>query len=351
MRPARDTLLNPLASLAACTAAGALCSWLRLPLPWMIGPMLAMAACNFAGAGLNAPLGGRPIGQVIIGTALGMYFTPAVAREVASLWHILVVAAILAIVIGALCGWMLSRLSGADRSTAFFASIPGGATEMAVLAERYGARVDHVAFAQSLRVLLVVIIIPFALTYSGVHGSDFYTPSMAELDPGKLVVLFALTAAAGGVLGVAKLANPFMFGPLILSALLAMADIQFSAMPAPITNAGQLLLGCALGARFERRSLGSLPAFAAAVLASVLVAIVLSTLVAFGLSALTGVAFASLVLAVAPGGIAEMCITAKVLQLGVPVVTAAHVTRVIVLVSATNAIYRAALAVRQRFRP
>ncbi len=27
MRPARDTLLNPLASLAACTAAGALCSW------------------------------------------------------------------------------------------------------------------------------------------------------------------------------------------------------------------------------------------------------------------------------------------------------------------------------------
>ena len=351
MLPVRDTRFNPLASLVACVAAGALCSWLRLPLPWMIGPMLAMAVCNFAGAALKAPPGARPVGQVVIGTALGLYFTPIVAREVASLWHILAVAAILAIGIGALCGWILSRLSGTDRSTAFFASIPGGATEMAVLAERYGARVDHVAFAQSLRILLVVVIIPFALTYSGVQGSDFYAPTAADLDPGRLMVLFALTASAGGVLSAAKLANPFMFGPLLLSALLAMADIHFSAVPAAITNAGQLLLGCALGARFERRSLGTLPVFASAVLASVLAALVLSALVALGLSAATPVAFATLVLAVAPGGIAEMCITAKVLQLGVPVVTAAHVTRVVVLVSATGWIYRAALAVQRRFRP
>jgi len=351
MRPVRDTQLNPLASITACVAASALCSWLRLPLPWMIGPMLAMAVCNSAGAGLRSPAGGRPVGQVIIGTALGLYFTPVVAREVASLWHILAAAAVLAMVVGALCGWMLSLLSGTDRATAFFASIPGGATEMAVLAERYGARVDHVAFAQSLRILLVVMIIPFALTYSGVKGADFHAPSVAGIDPAGLAVLFAFTAGAGGILAIAKMANPFMFGPLIVSALLAMAEIRFSAIPEPLSNAGQLLLGCALGARFERRSLGSLPVFAVAVLASVLAAIVLSTLVALGLSTLPGVAFASLVLAVAPGGIAEMCITAEVLRLGVPVVTAAHVTRVVVLVSATGVVYRATLALGHRFRP
>jgi uncharacterized membrane protein AbrB (regulator of aidB expression) len=48
----------------------------------------------------------------------------------------------------------------------------------------------------------------------------------------------------------------------------------------------------------------------------------------------------SLVLATAPGGIAEMCITAKVLQLGVPLVTAAHVTRVVVLVTTTAPLFR-----------
>jgi len=35
-----------------------------------------------------------------------------------------------------------------------------------------------------------------------------------------------------------------------------------------------------------------------------------------------------------------MCITAKVLQLGVPLVTAAHVARVIVLVTLAGPIYR-----------
>jgi len=53
-------------------------------------------------------------------------------------------------------------------------------------------------------------------------------------------------------------------------------------------------------------------------------------------------------LAIAPGGIAEMCITAKVLQLGVPLVTAAHVTRVLVLINATAPIYRVARHLRER---
>jgi len=40
---------------------------------------------------------------------------------------------------------------------------------------------------------------------------------------------------------------------------------------------------------------------------------------------------ATIVLATAPGGIAEMCLTAQALQLGVPVVTAFHATRVVAL--------------------
>ena len=39
---------------------------------------------------------------------------------------------------------------------------------MAVLAERYGAQIAPVAVAHSLRVSIVVILIPLALTYSGI---------------------------------------------------------------------------------------------------------------------------------------------------------------------------------------
>jgi hypothetical protein len=49
----------------------------------------------------------------------------------------------------------------------------------------------------------------------------------------------------------------------------------------------------------------------------------------------------------APGGIAEMCVTAKVLQLGVPLVTAFHVTRLAVLLVATAPVFEGARAWRR----
>lgn len=340
MKPARDRWLNPALALALCAAAGALMQAIRAPLPWMIGPLLVMAVCNFAGARLRAPRAARPVGQVVIGTALGLYFTPAVAREVLSLWPLLLAAAVLAMLLAWACAWLLAAMSGVDRITAFFASVPGGATEMAVLGERYGGRVDRIALAQSLRILTVVIVVPFALAYSGVHGADSYLPGVVAFDAGGLLLLFAIAAACGGVLALFRLPNAFMFGPLIAAVVVTVAELQFSSVPGWLSSIGQLLLGCALGSRFERAYLGSMGRYLGAVFASILFAILLAAGGAFALAWLSGIPAPTLVLATAPGGIAEMCIMAKVLQLGVPLVTAAHVTRVIVLITTTAPVFR-----------
>src|SRR5690606_41883439 len=53
-----------------------------------------------------------------------------------------------------------------------FASAVGGASEMTGLAERYGARPDLVASAHGLRVLMVVVIIPFAFEALGFSGEQ-----------------------------------------------------------------------------------------------------------------------------------------------------------------------------------
>ncbi len=62
------------------------------------------------------------------------------------------------------------------------------------------------------------------------------------------------------------------------------------------------------------------------------------------------VPISTMVLATAPGGMAEMCVTAKVLQLGVPLVTAAHVARVIILVTTTAPTFRMAKRLTRRLR-
>ena len=350
MKPARDSWINPALALCACALSGLLFTWLRLPLPWMIGPLLAMAACNFAGAELRAPRGGRELGQVVIGTALGLYFTPVVTHQVASYWHVLLAASVFAILLGAFSGSILRRVAGVDRTTAFFASVPGGAAEMTILGERYGARADRVVLAQSLRVLAVVLAVPFVLTYSGVHGTDLYQPAPLPLDAPKLVLLLGIAAAAAFALNATGMPNSFVFGPLVVVIGLTASEIYFSSLPTLLSNAAQMLLGCALGSRFERRALRSAPRYVIAVLVSVAAAMAVAAGFAAALAWVSALPVASLILATAPGGMAEMCITAKVLQLGVPLVTAAHVTRVAVLITTTGPTYRAVLAVRERFR-
>jgi uncharacterized membrane protein AbrB (regulator of aidB expression) len=53
-----------------------------------------------------------------------------------------------------------------------------------------------------------------------------------------------------------------------------------------------------------------------------------------------------MILATSPGGIAEMSLSARVLHLGVPVVTAFHVMRMVVVVLAIGPLYRGWMRVR-----
>src|SRR5262245_6792368 len=127
----------------------------------MIGPLLTMAALRFAGFDVRAARGSRPVGQIVISTALGLYFTPSVAREVLAHWELLVAAAIFATALAYLGAFILSRWTDTDRTTALFASVPGGAAEMANLGERFGASVQRTGIAPRLRSLFVGVGVAF----------------------------------------------------------------------------------------------------------------------------------------------------------------------------------------------
>jgi hypothetical protein len=259
-------------------------------------------------------------------------------------------AAVLAVLLAYASGWFLMRSCGLDATTALFASVPGGAAEMTVLGERFGARSDRVVLAQALRVFIVVLVVPFAFTALGLHGADAYRPAQTAIDGLGLIVLVGVAATAGGVLSRWRMPNAWMLGPLAVSASLTLGEVSLSAVPTWLSNAAQLLLGCSLGAGFDRSSLMTSPRFIGMVCASVALAMGASALFAWGLAAMGSVPVPTMVLATAPGGMAEMCVTAKVLQLGVPLVTAAHVTRVIILVTTTAPIFRLAKRFKRGLR-
>lgn len=326
--------------LAVCVAFGSLFAWLRTPLPWMIGPLAGMALFQFGGASLEAPPHGREAGQLVIGLAIGLYFTPAIAVEVIAHAPALLVAATGVFLIGVASSLVLERAARVDHATAFFSCAIGGAAEMANLAERNGGLVDRVALAHSLRLLVVVTAVPVAITLVGQTGTEDYRPVAVPYEPARLALLAGLAILAALLWRRSGLPNAFMMGPLVLAIALTASGQVFSSIPSWMTNAAQVLLACNLGSRFRQSFLREAPRFVAAVLASVVLMLALAAALALGIAWSMGLLPATLALACAPGGIAEMSITAKVLRVGVAFVTAGHVIRFAIVVLLTEPAYR-----------
>jgi hypothetical protein len=327
-------------TLSLAAMAGLLARAVDLPLPWMIGPLFAVAGARMAGVRLQPLAGGRHAGQWAIGTALGLYFSPLVVAQLAAYAPLLVGAALAAIAFGAACALLTLRLAGVDAPTAFFASLPGGASEMANLADRWGGAVDRIAAAHALRIMLVVSVVPFALSFAGAQGSDLYTPLARAVDWQRFPLLVAASLAGVGLLRLLRIANAWVLGPLAAVALLTALDVPLSALPGWVVNGGQLLIGCSLGCRFSPEFFRAAPRFMTAAALSAALSILLGVALAVALAALSDVPLATLALATAPGGVAEMCVTAKVLQLGVPLVTACHVLRLAALTLGAAPAYR-----------
>lgn len=330
-------------SLLLAGLAGGLAARAGWPLPWMIGPLLAIALARLAGAELGLPNGGRQIGQWAIGAALGLHFTPTVLSQLADRGLLIAIVATTALLAGVLGAWLLKRLAGVNAATAFFAALPGGASEMATLAERQQARVDCVAAAHAMRVMLVVVTVPLLLQQLGAPLAALANPLAAParvVDWSHMPLLIGISLAGGGLLLALRQPNAWVLGPLFGVGVFAAAGVDLSALPNWVVNGGQLLIGASLGARFSRQFFAAAPRFIAAALSVAVFGLLLAGAFALALGALSGSPASALLLAAAPGGVAEMSITAQVLHIDVPLVTACHVLRVIVLTVGAVPVYR-----------
>lgn len=328
-------------TLLGAAVAALLAERLHLPLPWMIGPLAVTALAGVLGLPLASSNRLRNAGQWAIGVALGLYFTPEVGGLLGTLAPAIALGVLWALAMGYGFHRFLAALNpGEAPATTFFAAAIGGASEMALLAERNGARVDRVAAAHSLRVLMVVTLIPVGFQLTGVHGADAAAPVLREVRPGGLALLTGLTLAGVAAMRLTGLPNPFVLGALLVAAGLSLAGVELSALPRWATNAGQLFIGVSLGTRFTPDFARTAPRWLVGVALGTLLMMGLSAGFAWALSAWISLHPATVILATSPGGIAEMCITAKVLELGVPAVTAFHVVRYVAVLLLTAPLYR-----------
>ena len=161
-----------IAGTLAIGCAGGVVAWLlKVPLPWMLGPLIATAAVGLAGGPIHPVREARTFGQVIVGASIGLQFTQALLLKIVLLTPLIVGVTLFSIVVGAINAMILMRLSGLDRTTAFFATTPGGVVEMMNQAGRYGAVLEPIAVTQTMRVSLIVLFAPLLVTHFSGGGA------------------------------------------------------------------------------------------------------------------------------------------------------------------------------------
>jgi membrane AbrB-like protein len=301
----------------------------------VIGAMLATTAATFCGLSPRLPGLGRNLGQFTLGMAVGLWFTPEAAAQAASHVGAMLAAAVCTLAVGCLLGLAHARLAGSDMTTALCSSVPGGPAEMAILARHYGAPGAPVAIAQTFRICALVLIIPPALTWSGITGRDLFAPVQAAFDPLGFAAMAAGCAAAAWLAVRLRVVNAWFLAPTAVVSALTASGVTLSAVPSALIVVAQIALGASLGAMFERRFLAEARRFLPATLIGTALLISGTTGIALLLAEATGLPAATLILSLAPGSVTEMAVTAKVLQLGVPLVTAFHLVRIFLVVLST----------------
>lgn len=326
---------------------GAVAAWLRVPLAWMIGPMVVTAAAAAAGADLAPVPAGRQVGQAVVGLAIGLRMTPAVLAGTLSLAPAIAAATLGVVAVTTAAAFLLRPLGRVDARTAFFATAAAGMADMALVARRHGGDADAVATVHAIRVFVVVLLVPVLVVAFGTGGSvadiaadGAHPAAWLLLLPGAVLCALALTPFG--------FPNPWLVGPMLGAAGFAALEPFRAAVPWLALVVAQLAIGIALGVRFRRESLARLPRVAAAGLAVALLLVAAAAAGGALLAEATGIPFAAGFLAVAPAGITEMVLTAKIMRLDATVVTAFQIVRIAVIAATIVPMFRLYAAIARR---
>jgi|SRR5262252_3353152 len=326
--------------LALGAAVGACAQLVRLPLPFVLGPLAATAGLGLAGQPVVGVRRLRPGAQFVIGSAIGIQFTHAVVARLLLLLPLIVGSALMSIAVCAGAAAFLIAAAGLDRKTAFFATAPAGAAEMANIAARYGGEPEPIMVAQTIRVVMTVMAAPFLVIHFANDG-QFHQVEQAALIGWPALTLLAVAAGAGGFLmSRTTFPNGWFMGPLLACALISMAGLLEGRVPNILVNLSQIVIGCSLGAQFRREFLTKLLRMVLASAVSIVLVLVTMAAAAIGCAYAFGLPVAALALAFAPAGMAEMTLTGKVLGLDAALISGFHTVRIIMVMGLVVPVFK-----------
>lgn len=321
-------------ALLVGAVGGALAFTVNFPLAWMMGAMLATTVVAVAGVPIQMYAGFRAIMVAVLGVMLGSSFEPAMLERVVT-WSLSLSMLLFYVALSGCVGlWFFRRVAGYDPITAYFSGMPGGLSEMVLTGGAMGGDERVISLTHASRILIVVVVIPFAFRW-------FHPAAPASvLGPNNHVSAEALDLLILGLCGVVgyacarlmRLPAAALVGPMVLSGVVHLAGLTAARPPVELSAAAQVVVGTAIGCRFAGTRFGLIVRALRYAAGGTALLLSVTMMTAGLLHWVTGLPFASLVLAFSPGGLAEMSLIAFALDVDPAFVATHHVVRIFLVV-------------------
>ena len=326
-----ERLLREALPTVAVGAAGAALFWVvGFPAAVLTGPAAAVSVATLMGLRSHVPDRLRDAVFLVIGVSIGSTVTPEVI-DTARAWPVsLAVLTGTLLLVLAIVRAMLMRGFGYDRMTAVLAATPGHLSYLLGLSTELRADVPRVVLVQSVRVLLLTLLVPVLIALWGAEGTARLGDHGLISAPAAALVL-GLALALGLVFKRLAVPAPLLLGAMAVSAVGHGSNLTPGVLPPWVAMAAFVVMGCLIGTRFRGLGRGELLGALAAGIAATLIACAVAALGALLAAEIVGLPAAALLLAFAPGGVEVMAALAVETGLEPAFVAAHHVFRLVVL--------------------
>ncbi|WP_223869463.1 AbrB family transcriptional regulator [Paenibacillus sabuli] len=348
-----------LASAAVGGAGGAL-FWLGgLPLPWILGSALAVMVAGAVKPGsIVWPRWLGEAGIVVVAYLLGRSMTRQTAITIAHDLPWMILAALLWVGVCLVVGRLFAKGARIGEGTAMLGCVPGGLTQMVVIADHFkGTDPGAVAIIQTARLIIVLYTVPVLATWialspdAAMQTAATATAPLSAASPSDMPayaawLLLPLVPAAAWLLRRWRLPAGEFIGPMLVVGGLSIAGCPWPALPGPLLAAAQVSIGLYIGNRVQLRMMWTNKRLGPLALLTACLLVAATAAAAWLLAQLTGGSVVTWFLALAPGGLGEVAVTALVVGADVSQVTAFQLSRLFIVLLAAPPILRLLLARR-----
>ncbi|MGR9049996.1 AbrB family transcriptional regulator [Halobacillus faecis] len=309
MRPS-----NKLKTYLIALPGGLLFDLLNIPIPWILGPVVFVVLVKYFTAlkSETVPIA-KNIAFVLLGIQIGLTFSAETFHSIGPYLFPYTILTSLMIAISLLAGLYIAKHGTIDKTTALVGSSPGGLSAMIAVSESMKGNSALVTIFHTLRLISVLFIIPFYVTHGNFDVSTTVVACVTgEMDKG-LYYTFPLYIIAAFIGWQVRdwIPAALVIIPMLFIGALKTAGVPFYPLPGTLFTLAQFLIGTYLGHTVSLREIISAGKTCIAFFALAVSMIGIGIGMAFLLSWWTTMDVKTAVLALAPGGLVEMSITAE----------------------------------------